>query len=64
MQVVLLIRVKGTSPRIFNTKDPEILFFTDVYLWKFENEKLENKYSYLHWKYGDRDCNEKMSQIS
>ena len=55
VQLVLLFQVKGTSPRILNTKDPQISLtsITEVFLWKLENEKLHNKYSGLQWKFGD-----------
>ena len=53
VQVVLSFQVKGTSPRILNTNDPQISSLTDVFLWKLENEKLQNKYSGLQWKFGD-----------
>ena len=51
--MVLLFQVKGKSPQILNTKDPKTSSLTDVFLWKLENEKLQNKYSGLQWKFGD-----------
>ena len=53
VQVVVLMKVKGSRPKIFSAKNPEISSFTDDYLWKLENEKLKNRYSGLQWKFGN-----------